>query len=151
MPAFSGGAGSRGFTRVHAGSRGFTGSRVHGFTGSRGSESGRGRPVVKFQKLAKDRSSLVRVFSISVLVTQRQSETSGSRIGEVTAGCVAAPVMPEAWEDVCVGERRPLRVRRRQRARKVFLLLFNHRKFNCGDQRRRHAYSRCYCVHARFT
>ena len=28
-------------------------------------------PVVKFQKLAKDRSSLVRVFSISVLVTQK--------------------------------------------------------------------------------
>ena len=28
MPAFLGGAGSRGFTRVH----GFTGSRVHGFT-----------------------------------------------------------------------------------------------------------------------
>ena len=50
------------------------------------------RPVVKFQKLAKDKSSLVRVFSISVLVTQRQRETSGSRIGEVTAGCVAAPV-----------------------------------------------------------
>ena len=61
---------------------------------------------MKFQKLAKDKSSLVRVFSISVLVTQRQRETSGSRIGEVTAGCVAAPVMPEAWEDVCVGERR---------------------------------------------
>ena len=47
---------------------------------------------MKFQKLAKDKSSLVRVFSISVLVTQRQRETSGSRIGEVTAGCVAAPV-----------------------------------------------------------
>ena len=36
--------------------------------GAEAIEGGR-RPVVKFQKVAKDRSRLVRVFSISVLVT----------------------------------------------------------------------------------